>query len=113
MIDHSRTTLAELLPYLEEENLYRIVLIEGGSVYPVGPGLGKAGGCFQNPLDPTKAVDQNSVDYSCSYVSNAQVFSVRRKIDGGIQDGLSQTIFFTEHYRWCRNIEFELFSIHH
>ena len=68
---------------------------------------------YQNPLDPSvnTAASKNPADYSCSYVSNAQVLSMRRSLTSGISDGLSNTIFFSEHYRVCSGSEFYVFSI--
>jgi prepilin-type N-terminal cleavage/methylation domain-containing protein len=107
-----RTAHAELLPFLEEDNLYRAIFLEGKN--PAGsnaPRSGVARRLFQNPLDPTQKPDPNGTDYSCSYVSNAQVFSVHLATTH-VSDGLSNTIFFTEHYRVCQGVWFDLFDIH-
>lgn len=106
-----RTAQAELLPYLEEGNLYRAIFSEGKNPQSVAPRFGLTVRLFQNPLDSTKPGDTSGYDYSCSYVSNAQVFSVHLKVTQ-VSDGLSNTIFFTEHYRVCQGVWFDLFDIH-
>ncbi|MBY0228264.1 MAG: DUF1559 domain-containing protein, partial [Gemmataceae bacterium] len=82
--------------------VYRSVFFDG-----ITPGAaGKVVRVFQNPCDPSPS---SVTDYSCSYVSNAWVFSVPRTLPAGVPDGLSNTIFFSEHYRLCRRLEFSLF----
>ncbi len=110
-MNNHRTVLAELLPYLEEEALYRAVLIDGLGAGPASAATAVAIRRFQNPLDSSGAMLNPKSDSSCSYVSNAQVFSMRRSLVSGISDGLSNTIFFTEHYRACHYVNFELFTI--
>ena len=109
-LDYYRTALADLLPYLEETALYRAVLIDGTGSGPVYAAGGIAARRFQNPLDPSGLVAPNLTDRNCSYVSNAQVFSIRRTLVSGVPDGLSNTIFFAEHYRVCHNLMYNLFE---
>lgn len=107
-----RTVQAELLPYLEEEALYRAVLAEGAAPGPITAAVGVAARRFRNPLDPSGLNYGSGTDTNCSYVSNAQVFSVHRTLVSGVSDGLSNTIFFTEHYRVCHSVEYDLFTIY-
>lgn len=110
--NNHRTVQAELLPYLEEEALYRAVLVEGAAPGPVTASAGVAARRFRNPLDPSGLIYVSGTDTNCSYVSNAQVFSVQRTLVSGVTDGLSNTIFFTEHYRVCHSVFYELFTIY-
>ncbi len=109
-LSNYRTVLAELLPYVEEGTLYQMVFFE---ILAPGPAIPETvAAChrrFQNPLDPSQFFPGNTDTY-CSYVSNAQVFSMPRTLTGGVPDGLSNTIFFTEHYRRCGSNDFELFT---
>jgi prepilin-type N-terminal cleavage/methylation domain-containing protein len=104
---HHTTALSSILPYVGEDNLYRVAVVEGKPPVWAGPADGVAVSFCQNPLDPT--VDL----FLCSYVSNAWVFSLPRSLPGGVPDGLSNTIFFTEHYSGChrpnRRVYFGLF----
>lgn len=106
-----QTALGELLPYLDQSALYQVYFGGVGKPTPPGWGSGVTVPVFQNPLDPTRPEADNAPDFSCSYVANAQVFSLRRWLPGGVPDGLSNTIFYTEHYRVCRSVVFDLFSI--
>lgn len=110
-IANRRTTLAELLPYLDEGPLYRFRFDRVGTPESVGLNTpGRAVVAFINPLDPTRYPLPDTSDFLCSYVSNAQVFSMSRSVSGGVPDGLSNTIFFTEHYRYCAGNMFDLFT---
>jgi prepilin-type N-terminal cleavage/methylation domain-containing protein len=110
LTDFFRTAHAEILPYVEEGNLYtRVFISRKGTPHSVGPGGGRTIAVFVNPLDPSSSPASGKYDYTCSYVNNAQVFSVRSKISK-IGDGLSNTIFFTEHYRVCGGTTFDLFA---
>lgn len=112
LTDGWRTVHAELLPHIEEDAFYGRVFVQGLRPYVIGGG--KSFRVYQNPLDPTRSNAVSTADdpdYSCSYVSNAQVLSMPRKLGGGVADGLSNTIFFGERYRYCRGTEFEIFTI--
>jgi Tfp pilus assembly protein PilE len=101
------TVHASILPFLEEQAVYQSIMVNGEM-----PGRLPAGmvlTVFQNPLDPTGAYPPGGPDTTCSYVANAQVFSMPRSIVAGVPDGLSNTIFFAEHYRNCR-VWFDVFT---
>jgi prepilin-type N-terminal cleavage/methylation domain-containing protein len=108
--DFIRTAHAEILPHVDQGNLYnRVFISRKGTPDVVGPSSGRTIGVFVNPLDPSSSLASGNYDFMCSYVNNAQVFSVRTKISK-IADGLSNTIFFTEHYRVCGGTAFEIFA---
>jgi hypothetical protein len=92
---------------LEQQSLYQFVVVAGNSP-EAADGVGNVQ-VFQNPLDPSMRPG-TGFDYACSYVSNAQVFSIPNPTTYGVRDGLSNTIFFTEHYRYCYSTWFDLFS---
>ena len=89
------TALASILPYVEQEALYQAVLVNGLSPGAVSPDPGSTVKVFQNPLDPSPGYP-SGYDSTCSYVTNAQVFSMPRSLTGGVPDGLSNTVFLTE-----------------
>jgi prepilin-type N-terminal cleavage/methylation domain-containing protein len=107
--DFSRTAHAELLPYVDQGNLYTRYFINGE--LSVGPNGGRTIAVFVNPFDPSGLAGAREFDFSCSYVNNAQVFSLHLKI-GNIGDGLSNTVFFAEHYRVCGRSQFNIFCIY-
>lgn len=109
--DQYRTVQGEILPYLEEMAVHRAVLIEGQVPDALKASVVIASRRFHNPLDSSGFPREEDKDTNCSYVSNAQVFSMSRSLSGGVPDGLSNTIFFTEHYRVCRYNNFDLFTI--
>ncbi len=109
-------TLVELLPYLEQHNLY--------DRYANPPPRGRAlnhytmqVATFVNPLDasgdhpnPTVPTLLGKIDPSrlsvSSYALNAQFFAFYPRITR-ITDGTSHTIWLTEHYGWnCKNVTF-------
>jgi type II secretory pathway pseudopilin PulG len=100
------TALSSILPQLDECTVYQLVLVQG--TVPVPGSAGGADKVFQNPLDPSG--NGLPTEFSCSYVSNAQVFSMARSMNSGFRDGLSNTIFFAEHYRYCGVRFFDLFT---
>lgn len=107
-----QTANAQLLPYVEEANLHRAVFLEKKQPGAIAPAGGSAVRVFQNPLDPSGLPKADSAfEYWCSYVNNAQVFTPRNTMLT-IRDGLTNTIFFTEHYRVCKQMWFDIFDIH-
>jgi prepilin-type N-terminal cleavage/methylation domain-containing protein len=110
-IDWKRTTHSELLPYIEQQAMYQAVMVNGRGSSALGPVAGGVSKIYQNPLDPTRNEGKDGFDYSVSYVSNAQVFSCKRSVWSGFQDGLSNTIWYSEHYAYCHGVNFDLFSI--
>jgi type II secretory pathway pseudopilin PulG len=109
------TCQSSLLPYIEQDWLFQAVFVIGlGAPYTLADQYGIRVRCYQNPLDlsvPALARAKGDDALDCSYVSNAWVFSMPRSIDSGFADGLSNTIFFTEHYMYCGGDEFDMFSI--
>jgi hypothetical protein len=124
------TSFFHLLPFLEQDNLYKSTYL------PVGPGLqpwwygwnngGHAGHVktFMCPSDPGMSADQIDTRTGwtmTSYAANAQVFSfvdATGQYNGGnfpwswgspripatFQDGTSNTILFTEKYAQCGGV---------
>lgn len=106
------TALSSILPYVEETGLYQSVLVQGMMPLRAPASKGFVLAIFQNPLDPSATADPVLSDFTTSYVTNAQVFSMPRSIASGVGDGLSNTIFVSEHYRECQRVYFDLFSQH-
>ena len=109
------STLIELLPYLEAEAAYQyinspgVVFSNRELLLPVRT--------YMSPLDPSRGTataeltryigvfnpDKLSVS---SYATNAQFFWARPELRT-ITDGLSQTIWLSEHYAWnCGGVAF-------
>ncbi len=110
-IDGQQTVLSEILPFVEQDALYQLTMVVGRPPEVAGPVASGVTKVYTNPLDPTRLDGWlDGMTYSVSYVSNAWVFTGVRRIDGGIPDGLSNTIFFTEHYSVCRGWTFDMFS---
>src|SRR5262245_7519371 len=86
--------LVELLPYIERENLYLRFLTGDPRVVVFSRVAG-----YVNPLDWSIAAKGGSTSMS-SYALNAQIFA-RTSRTSEIRDGLSQTIWVSEHYAFC------------
>ncbi|MCI0680929.1 MAG: DUF1559 domain-containing protein [Gemmataceae bacterium] len=80
-----------LLPYLEQDNIYRAFQAKFGSGGISGDFVVPT---FSSPLDPT------GPDSGGSYAANAAVFNRRRVVQHSITDGVSNTIGFGEHYSY-------------
>ncbi len=104
-------TFVELLPFIEQTNLYRRYL---------DPAPGKHIDPFEmhvptylNPLEPSQSrpdlFPANRASVSC-YPLNAQVFFSAFRINQ-CTDGLSQTIWLAEHYGWNCNGTTFIYSI--
>jgi prepilin-type N-terminal cleavage/methylation domain-containing protein len=101
-----------LLPYIEQQNLWNsTACADGGGGYDVEHGINpqNAGGVMQNvvktyicPSDPTENQGFTGWASVGSYVYNGQIFRADwtgfSKFPASIQDGTSNTIFFTETY---------------
>ena len=85
----------DILPLIEQGNLYRDVL-RGGHLNRVH--------VFVNPEDPTISLENISAT-ACSYAANAQLFFDGPKFTS-ITDGTSNTIAFAEHYARCQGEDF-------
>lgn len=99
------TTLhLELLPYLEADAV-RTHFLNGRAGGPRPDHLVKV---YISPLDPSYRQSPQDFDNSVvtSYAANAQVFSGRAVTLGSIGDGLSQTVFFSQHYTACAGAGF-------
>ncbi|MSR53953.1 MAG: DUF1559 domain-containing protein [Gemmataceae bacterium] len=106
-----------LLPYLEQAAIFNQLTVQSQRP-PFFDEFRKPVRVFMNPLDPSKstpnpavteyygqAVDINRLSVS-SYALNAQVFSSFPELSH-IKDGLSQTIWMSEHYGWnCKQTTF-------
>ena len=104
----TETPLVELLPYVEQEGLYRRFRYPSANSKPISP-LEMQIPNYLNPLDrsygrrtfPWPSNGRVSVS---SYALNAQFFKLHRDSSlSEITDGLSQTIWLTEHYGWNCN----------
>jgi type II secretory pathway pseudopilin PulG len=106
-------TFVELLPYLEQPALYE-QLTDSKKQPPGFDEFRKPVSTFINPLDYSRStpnpkvieyyspgVDTNRLSVS-SYALNAQFFAFYPALNR-IQDGMSQTIWLSEHYGWNCN----------
>jgi prepilin-type N-terminal cleavage/methylation domain-containing protein len=108
--------LVELLPYVEQENLY--TRHRDPSLWEQDPAshLGMQVAVYVNPLD--RSFGQSDPVFSSlygikpsqisvsSYALNAQFFGLVPRVNR-ITDGLSQTIWLAEHYGWrCHDTAF-------
>lgn len=127
-IGYNWTALAWLLPYLEQDALYKMMKPAAVSGYPNGSPY--CGGQYDKPVKAFQCPADTSYDpttghslttnggangfASTSYVANYYVFgnplatTDALKVQGAnkfssIVDGLSNTIFFTEGYGTCGN----------
>jgi prepilin-type N-terminal cleavage/methylation domain-containing protein len=104
-------TMTDLLPMLEQVPLYRHYTGQGylpdysakfwHPIYRLK--------CYINPNDPSNE-DESEIPYEyrdlTSYALNYQVFGLQDPKLQTIRDGLSNTIYFSEHYRRCGNTLF-------
>jgi prepilin-type N-terminal cleavage/methylation domain-containing protein/prepilin-type processing-associated H-X9-DG protein len=110
---HNYTMFAFMLPYLEQENIYKLLRTSGyagGQYFQIIP-------TFRCPSDPSSPLGLGSTNYGganhwgiCNYAGNNYVFGdpVNGVVYGQstfatITDGLSNTIFFAEVYGTCGN----------
>jgi type II secretory pathway pseudopilin PulG len=104
----------ELLPYLEQQQLYNL-LNDSSRVDSIAIGYLRSVRVttFLNPLDRSShfqpvysPITSGFIDIS-SYAANAMVFEGGLASLAKVSDGLSNTIFFSEHYGWrCGSAEF-------
>ena len=108
-----RKLFVELLPYLEHGNIYLLVRdISEVNASNVDLLRFASVSVFKNPLDPS--VGQPPENWSItpgfdditSYAANAMFFDPPFPRYAGVSDGLSNTIFFSEHYGRCGAAEF-------
>lgn len=89
--------LVALLPYIEASGYVR------DQAYPSMP-------MYRSPADPSAALyppdGPGALFHHTSYAANAQVFVGRQSLDRVTPDGLSQTVFFAEHYLACARSSF-------
>ncbi len=109
------STLIELLPYLEAQPMYQYIDRHGGP--PIGREWLLPVRAYMSPLDPSHGTkmaefnrwfDTDDPDKlsASSYAINAQFFMSRPDLRN-ITDGLSQTIWLSEHYAWnCGGVAF-------
>jgi hypothetical protein len=91
-----------LLPYVEQESVYRRVLADPSMAFGTLAPLR----LFQNPLDPSRGTGNLKLGWGSpdelgvsGYALNAQALGDRPTISSAT-DGLSQTIWIAEHYAW-------------
>ncbi|AWM41407.1 hypothetical protein GobsT_75530 [Gemmata obscuriglobus] len=94
------TVHMQLLPYVEQENLYRAYFRQGT---PVTDSYVKV---FRSPFDDTDWAYKSSLT---SYAYNPHVISPFRRIEG-ITDGTTGTILFAERYAVCAGEAFQFHS---
>jgi prepilin-type N-terminal cleavage/methylation domain-containing protein len=85
-----------LLPYVEQDNLYRKI-----KALPLNERLGGKVpflAAYLCPSDPTVSSRPPEYPHVISYAANAYVFSNNPSLTATIPDGASNTIGFTEHY---------------
>jgi prepilin-type N-terminal cleavage/methylation domain-containing protein/prepilin-type processing-associated H-X9-DG protein len=103
--------LFHLLPYIEQDNLYKACICPAGQGYDPEQGVlpAKAGGVMQSvvntyicPSDPTANGGFTGWASAGSYVVNGMVFQADwvgyAKFPSSITDGVSNTILFTDSY---------------
>jgi prepilin-type N-terminal cleavage/methylation domain-containing protein len=106
---YQQDTLVELLPYLESGNLYKAFIGEAFWTPPLNF-LKMQVGTYMNPLDPSQDYPNPAMVWNIppselsvsSYALNAQFFAFYPRLSK-IRDGMSQTIWLTEHYGWNCN----------
>jgi len=103
-------TLFHILPYIEQDPLYKACLCSNGGYDPEQGALpARAGGVMQNaiksylcPSDPTANNGFSGWAATGSYVFNGMIFQADwvgySKFPASITDGTSNTVFFTETY---------------
>jgi type II secretory pathway pseudopilin PulG len=109
-----RYLFRELLPYIEQQALYDLLrdpsrINDDSARYLRSVRVS----IFINPLDRSagnqpslSTVTPGFIDTS-SYAANALVFESLSATPAKVADGLSNTVFFTEHYGWrCGSAEF-------
>jgi type II secretory pathway pseudopilin PulG len=120
--DPADPVFAVLLPYLEQENTYRIVSANPTLYYwdePDKTTISKEVtyrlSVYINPLDPSDDFQvTKNLQYLdlISYCGNAQLFGwTQRQPLAAVTDGLSQTIFLSERYRICGKFHIGWFAI--
>ncbi len=103
------SVLVSLLPHIDGGIIVARYQIDHPSDGPINFPL------YISPLDPTRAYERdpvNGAEVAChpsSYASNAMVFtlSAGAGIDSATPDGLSNTMFFTEHYWYCATWKYD------
>jgi prepilin-type N-terminal cleavage/methylation domain-containing protein len=95
-----------LLPYVEQEGVYRIYLSTPGAASNAAVKL------YTSPADPT--IPASNGRGVASYAANAQVFTANPTLPATFVDGTSNTISFAEHYAYqCGYAgEFDYASVH-
>lgn len=89
--------LVELLPFIERAELYQR-FVDPGSAPVV---FGSKVAAYVNPLDWSISAKSRGESISLSsYALNAQIF-LKTSRTSHIRDGLSQTIWVSEHYAFC------------
>jgi hypothetical protein len=115
------TGLFHLLPFVEQDNLYKKALAAGPVFSPLDNGVyATAVPVFVCPSDPSAGTglvqdNQGTTWGASSYAGNVQVFAKvdsfgilsdpqgQTKFERDITDGLSNAILFAEHYARCTN----------
>jgi prepilin-type N-terminal cleavage/methylation domain-containing protein len=88
------TYFFHILPYIEQDNLYRSSGASWGNFY-YGPGLqGKDVKIYMAPGDPTQQPGRGMA----SYQVNGYAISWNSNINRSYGDGLTNTVFIAEHY---------------
>ena len=108
-----RQLFVELLPYLEHGNIYLLVRdFADVSARAVDLLRSAKVSVYKNPLDPSFGQPPEisfltpGFDDITSYAANAIFFDEPVPRYAGVTDGLSNTIFFSEHYGRCGAAEF-------
>lgn len=99
------TLFVALMPYIEQGALYsqyRATTSDLGSDFIVKT--------YVSPADPSTRLGK--LEGLASYGGNVQVFIRNPALTRSISDGLSNTIFFAEHYARCGNTQFGWFTRH-
>lgn len=100
------SVLYELLPYVEQETLFK--WLEGKIDTPSS--ISKVVPIYLSPLDPNPV----QIDWSfwptgwpiTNYASNAFAFVDKPSVVAHFGDGLSNTIFFSEHHQQCGTVPY-------